>query len=168
MEGKIWREEDAVQVYMEVQENSRSRKNKRDGAWALGFQVEWGGETSPEDVAGAGLSSGGAPHVAKTGLRTSASSARSLKFKGHPGYKVRHHHPEHVERTVASNHHALSISKPATSLSPQGIQININPEDPRPFSIIFGINSPRVCGFSPVASAFGRVETAPPDRHGHV
>lgn len=64
----------------------------------------------------------------------------SLEFKGSPGYKVRHHHPEHVEGTLASNHHALPISKPATSLSPQEIQINTHPKDPRQFSTPFGVH----------------------------
>lgn len=60
--------------------------------WSLGagFSVWWGGETLPEDVAGAGLTalhSGGAPHVAKTGLSTSASSAVHLSSKGAQGIK---------------------------------------------------------------------------------
>src|SRR6187551_2700150 len=85
--GKDWRGGRGPSLYGGP-ENSRSRKNKRDGAWVLGFQVEWGGDTSPDDVAGAGFNSGGPPHVAKTGLRTSASSAvHFLSSKGSQGIK---------------------------------------------------------------------------------
>lgn len=121
-----------MQVYMEVEKISRSRKNQRDGAWVLGFPA--GGAVKPCQKMWLVLASlahwsslwRGAT-CRQDGTEHFSLQRGSPEFKGSPGYKVRHHHPEHVEGTLASNHHALPISKPATSLSPQEIQINNYP-----------------------------------------